>query len=359
MKRPDLARRSLRRDGTSERARKRCALVALTGMAAICAAAAEPAPPAAERAGQERAGQVTVATVRAKDACVKVDTRVTGFAIAREETGANLPPGYRVTEILVGEGDRVTAGQELLRAMREGVETAATPPVAATRGASAAAAAAATGGAGSTVVRAPIAGVIVRVNIRVGDISGAPQAAAATAMAAQGAPPDPPFVISAGSNVDLVVDIPSLYVGQIRKGAIAKVTSDEGAAAKGVVQSPASEVDPATQLGRARLSIEPASAIRPGQFASAVIETARDCGVVVPTSAVSYRNGEATVQLVSGASVQVRAVRVGLADGGNIRIREGLAVGEEIVAHTGAALHAGDRVNAVLIEGAGRAKQNR
>jgi HlyD family secretion protein len=334
------------------RARYVCALAALAvaGVAGVAVAA----PPAGKTVGQ-----VTVATVRAKEACVKTDVRVTGFAIAREETGASLPPGYRVTEILVGEGDRVAAGQELARAVREdaGEAAAPSPPSVASRAAGARGAApaaprlAAGAGGASTLLRAPIAGMIVRVNLRVGDVSGAPPAAAATAMAAQGAPPDPPIVISAGSNVDLVVDVPSLYVGQIRKNAVAKVVSDENVEAKGVVQSPASEVDPATQLGRARLSIEPASAIRPGQFASAVIETARDCGVVIPVSAVSYRLGEATVQRVDGSAVELRAVRPGLSDGVKIRIRDGLSVGDEIVAHTGAALRSGDRVNAVLIEG--------
>jgi hypothetical protein len=339
--------RSERRAGErrSGRARYGCALAvfAALGVAGVAVAA----PPAGKTVGQ-----VTVATVRAKEACVKTDVRVTGFAIAREETGASLPPGYRVTEILVGEGDRVAAGQELARAVREDAGEAAAaamaPRAAGARGGVAAPPAAA---GATTVLRAPIAGMIVRVNLRVGDVSGAPPAAAATAMAAQGAPPDPPIVISAGSNVDLVVDVPSLYVGQIRKHAVAKVVSDENVEAKGVVQSPASEVDPATQLGRARLSIEPASAIRPGQFASAVIETARDCGVVIPVSAVSYRLGEATVQRVDGSAVELRAVRPGLSDGVKIRIRDGLSVGDEIVAHTGAALRSGDRVNAVLIEG--------
>jgi hypothetical protein len=336
-----------------ERARKRCALAALAGAAVTTTFMAAAAP------AEKPVSGVTVATVRAKEACVKTDVRVTGFAIAREETGASLPPGYRVTEILVGEGDRVTTGQELLRAIREDAAEATSPAMAAARmgAATRAGVTAPTAPAGgTTVVRAPIAGMVVRVNIRVGDLSGAPPAAAASAMAAQGAPPDPPFVISAGSNVDLVVDVPSLYVGQIRKNAVAKVVSDENVAAKGIVQAPASEVDPATQLGRARLSIEPASAIRPGQFASAVIETANDCGVTIPVSAVSYRLGEATVQLVSGSSVEARSVRPGLSDGVKIRIHEGLSVGDEIVAHTGAALRSGDRVNAVLIEGAGRAK---
>lgn len=339
--------RSERRAG--ERRSKRAPYgFALAASAALgVAGVAVAAPPAGKTVGQ-----LTVATVRAKEACVKTDVRVTGFAIAREETGASLPPGYRVTEILVGEGDRVAAGQELARAVREDAGEAAAaamaPRAAGARGGVAAPPAAA---GATTVLRAPIAGMIVRVNLRVGDVSGAPPAAAATAMAAQGAPPDPPIVISAGSNVDLVVDVPSLYVGQIRKNAVAKVVSDENVEAKGVVQSPASEVDPATQLGRARLSIEPASAIRPGQFASAVIETARDCGVVIPVSAVSYRLGEATVQRVDGSAVELRAVRPGLSDGVKIRIRDGLSVGDEIVAHTGAALRSGDRVNAVLIEG--------
>jgi HlyD family secretion protein len=326
--------------------------VTLVGVTALGVSVAAVAAPPADKTADKTAAQVTVATVRAKEACVKTDVRVTGFAIAREETGASLPPGYRVTEILVSEGDRVAAGQELARAVREdaGEAAAMAPRAAGARGGAAAAPSAAAAG-GTTALRAPIAGVIVRVNLRVGDVSGAPPAAAATAMAAQGAPPDPPIVISAGSNVDLVVDVPSLYVGQIRKNAVAKVVSDENVEAKGVVQSPASEVDPATQLGRARLSIAPASAIRPGQFASAVIETARDCGVVIPVSAVSYRLGEASVQRVDGSSVELRAVRPGLSDGVKIRIRDGLSVGDEIVAHTGAALRSGDHINAVLIEG--------
>jgi multidrug efflux pump subunit AcrA (membrane-fusion protein) len=325
--------------------------------ASLCAVAGAVA--AAEgTAKQPAANQVTVASVRAKEACVKVDARVTGFAVAREEAGVSLLlPGYRVTEILVAEGDKVSAGQELLRAVREGAGEAVPAPAAAagrTRGVAVPTAAASADGA---MVRAPMAGVVVRVTARVGDVSGAPTVAAPTAMAAQGAPPDPQFVISAGSNVDLIVDVPSLYVGQIRKNAVAKVVSDEGVVAKGVVQSPASEVDPATQLGRARLSVDPASAIRPGQFASAIVETARDCGVVVPISAISYRNGEATVQIIDGSAVESRTVRVGLSDGAKIRVRDGLAVGDEVVAHTGAALRPGDRVKAVSIEGDGRARQ--
>lgn len=292
------------------------------------------------------AERIAVAGLRVKEACVKEEVRITGFAAAREEAGATLStPGYRITEILVSEGDKVGANQELLRAVREGATDVAAPP-AGKGGASA--------GGGATSLRAPIAGVVVKVNARVGDITGAPPSSAAGlgAMVAQGrgAQADPHFLISAGTSVDLIVDIPSLYAAQIRKGAVARVVNEEGVEARGIVQAPASEVDPTSQLGRGRLSIEPASALRSGQFASAIIETAKDCGVAVPLSAVTYRNGEPTVQVISDASVETRAVRTGLSDDVKIRVREGLAEGNVVAIHAGAGLRPGDKVAPIIKE---------
>lgn len=111
---------------------------------------------------------------------------------------------------------------------------------------------------------------------------------------------------------------------------------------------PVSEVDPLTQLGRARLAIDPSSALRPGQFASATIETARDCGLSVPRSAVSYQNGVPTVQVLNGGSVETRSVRTGLFDENTIQIREGLSEGEPVVANAGTSLRSGDRVSPVI-----------
>lgn len=285
-------------------------------------------------------GRVAVAGLRAKDACVKEDVRITGFAAAREEAGASLAsPGYRATEILVSEGDKVTSGQELLRALREGAGDAAG------------------GKSGGTSLRAPISGVVVKVNVRVGDVSGAPAAAGAAAMSAQGGQPDPQFLISAGPSVDLIADVPSVYAAQIRKGAVARVVSDEGVEAKGVVQSPASEVDPVSQLGRARLSIEPASALRSGQFASATIETAQDCGVTVPLSAVNYRGNGATVQVLAGSTVETRHVRTGLSDGAKIRIHDGVSEGEVVAIHAGTALRPGDNVTPIMVDGSNDARK--
>ncbi|GLS44659.1 efflux RND transporter periplasmic adaptor subunit [Methylobacterium brachythecii] len=271
----------------------------------------------------------SVVGVRAGAACLKEQVRISGFALAREESGASVPlEGYRITEILVGEGDTVTAGQELLRATRLGAEAGrpaqALPP--------------------SYSLRAPIAGRITKLNVRVGMVTSLPSAAPS----ASGQPPEPQVRIMADAGIDLLVDVPSLFVTKIRTGLTARILSEDGREAAGTVRVPASEVDPATQLGRARLSVEPATALRPGQFASAVLETARDCGLSVPRTAVSYRNGEATVQVLNGTAVETRSVRTGLFDENTIRISDGLSEGEPIVANSGNDLRAGDKVRAVI-----------
>ncbi len=270
----------------------------------------------------------TVLGVRAGSACLKEEIRITGFAMPREEGGASVPlDGYRITDILVGEGDPVTVGQELIRAARLGDDPGAALAPRPT----------------TYQLRAPIAGKITRINARVGMTTGMPAAPAAPGM-----PPEPQVRIMADTGIDLLVDVPSLYATKLRAGLVARVLADGRDEIKGTVRVPVSEVDPATQLGRARLSIDPPSGLRPGQFASAVLETARDCGLTVPRSAVSYENGSATVQVLKGNAIETRSVRTGLFDESTIQIRDGLTDGEPVVANAGTALRPGDRVTPVI-----------
>jgi multidrug efflux pump subunit AcrA (membrane-fusion protein) len=63
--------------------------------------------------------QAQVIVVRAKNACFSSLIRVTGFLVARQEAIVSLDvPGLRVTEVLANEGDKVTAGQTLVRLAR-------------------------------------------------------------------------------------------------------------------------------------------------------------------------------------------------------------------------------------------------
>lgn len=275
-----------------------------------------------------------VGGVRATKACITEEVRITGFAVAREQSGASLPlSGYRITDILVGEGDKVKAEQELLRAVRDDSADS-----------SSGSASSKPSGPASVSLRAPMGGTITQINIRIGSISGAQPTTSGAA------PPSPQIMIEGDSGADLIVDVPSLYASRIRKGGIARVIADGGIEVTGTVGIPVSEIDARTQLGRARLSIDPAAALRAGQFASAIIETAYDCGVTVPRSAVSYQNGAATVQVLNGSAVETRSVRTGLSDATRIQIRDGISEGQPIVANAGMALRPGDRVTPLIKE---------
>lgn len=324
---------------SDETIHRRRRLQGRAAMALVFCVALSAAPASAESTPEG----TSVIGVRAGSACLSEQVRITGFALAREESGASVPlEGYRISEILVAEGDTVAPGQELLRATRLGGAEAGGSP-----------------GAGRPPsqalpqffsLRSPIAGKVTRINVRLGMTTGQ-----AAAPAVPGLPPEPQVRIMADSGIDLYVDVPSLYATKIRSGLTARILSDDGQEIAGTVRVPVSEVDPATQLGRARLTVDPPSALRPGQFASAVLETARDCGISVPRSAVSYRNGAATVQVLNGGAVETRTVRTGLFDENTIRINEGLREGEPVVANAGTALRAGDRVRAVISDRRGEA----
>lgn len=330
----------------SERRRSRRSVAAALAGAGIGLAVLGTIRPWPARAESTAEG-TTVASVRAGSACLKEQVRITGFAMAREESGASLPlDGYRITDILVTEGDKVAADQEILKAVRQGDDSgmAARPP-----------------GPPSLSLRAPIAGRVTRINARVGMLSGMPSGpgmgAAAmgsgmgSGMQAAGMPPEPMIRIMGDSGIDLMVDVPSPYVTKLRIGSAARILREDGTELKASVRVPVTEVDPGSQLGRARLGVEAGTALRPGQFASAIVETARDCALAVPRSAVSYQNGSPTVQVLRGTTVETRSVRTGLFDESTIQIREGLSDGEPVVANAGTALRSGDKVTPVITDG--------
>jgi HlyD family secretion protein len=295
----------------------------VTGGLLCLLAAAGPAPAQSTPEGTRVLG------VRAGSTCLTERVRLTGFARPHEESGATIPfDGYRVTEILVGLGDTVAAGQEILRAARSGPGAASasqTMPE-------------------TYVVRAPIAGRITRLDTRVGAITAAGPAA------------EPMVGIAADEGIDLIVDVPSLHAAKIRAKTAVQIRRDDGLEIPGTVRAPVAEVDPHTQLGRTRIAVESRDALRSGQFASATVETARDCGLAVPRSAVTYRDGEPTVQVLNGTKVETRGIRIGLTGDEVVRVREGLSEDEPVVASAGEALRPGDRVTPVITGKVGDAR---
>jgi HlyD family secretion protein len=248
--------------------------------------------------------------VRAKRACFSDRVRVTGYLVPRRETFVTMNlGGFRVSEVLVQEGAHVAADQELIRLTRFGDD----PTGGGER----------VGAPSAISLRAPSAGVVTRITARVGALTGSQS--------------EPLVSLTTDPGIDALVEVPSFLVTKVRLGAAVRVLIGNGIEAKGAVRVPVSEVDPATQFGRARISMQPHSALRAGIFASALIDTEHSCGIGVPRSAIIRQNDTVSVQVLNAGRVETRRVRVGLSSADNVEIREGLAEGESVIANAGVA----------------------
>jgi multidrug efflux pump subunit AcrA (membrane-fusion protein) len=109
------------------------------------------------------------------------------------------------------------------------------------------------------------------------------------------------------------------------------------------------EVDRQTRLGRVRIFIGDKPGLFIGAFARARIRTAESSGLAVPASAVLYGSEGPVVQIVTNGHVATRHVKVGLAEGRLIEIREGLQPGDAVVTRSGTFLRDGDAVRPVPV----------
>ncbi|MFZ0836584.1 MAG: efflux RND transporter periplasmic adaptor subunit [Xanthobacteraceae bacterium] len=305
--------------------------VALIAGAALALGATN-AVAADARSAPAKEPSVIVRVARAANGCFSDTIRVTGLLLPRDLALVTLDvPGYRISDVLAAEGDHVKAGQELVRLARvsgdgPGAPNANDPAAAQARLPAVVA------------LRAPAAGLVTRV------------AAVAGAVASPDA--DPLFQIMTNDELELQVDVPSIHVPKLRADGnqIARVQVDNGTQVNGHVRTVPAEIERATQLGRARVSIDRAPGLRVGMFARAAIDASNSCGIAVPRGAVSYEGDGTTVQVVRDGKVETRPVNIGLLSDANVEIRQGLKEGELVVANAGGSLHDGDHVKTVLVD---------
>jgi multidrug efflux pump subunit AcrA (membrane-fusion protein) len=268
-----------------------------------------------------------VLVVRATKACFSASVQVTGFVVARREALVTLDiDGFRVTEILAKEGDQVTSGQTLVRLTRqEGAPTPGAPAGGPQAGGAQAAAAPTT-----ATLRAPAAGTVTRATAIIGATAN-PRA-------------DPLFRIAIDGEIELEAEIPSIHIPKIAPGQTARVEIEEGRELSGSVRLVPAEINPMSQLGRVRISVERDPSLRLGSFGRATIDASRSCGISVPKAAVLYKTEGTSVQVVRDRVIETRRVRVGFHSDLNVEIREGVREGEMIVANAGTSLRDGDQV---------------
>jgi len=291
-------------------------------------AAVEPVRSAtAEKPG---AGAVVIVS-KATKACFSASVQVTGFLVPRREAMVNLDmEGFRVSEILVNEGDQVNSGQNLVRLVRA---TEAGPAAGGAQSPSAAA------GPSTLTLRAPAAGTITRSTAAIG-ATFSPRA-------------EPLFRIAIDGEIELEAEVPSIHVPKLASGQTARVEIESGRELTGYVRVVPAEINPMSQLGRVRVGVERDPSVRLGKFGRATIDASRSCGVSVPKAAVLYRTEGTSVQVVRDRVIETRRVRVGFHSDVNVEIREGIREGDLIVANAGTSLRDGDQVTAKFLDEVG------
>ena len=282
-------------------------LAALWAVGLLCLAA-QPAPAAGE-ADAPKAPSVSV--LKATRFCFDNIVEVSGIILPREETAVRPErPGLKVAEVLVDAGETVTAGQTLARlTLPEG---------------------------GSVNVQAPVAGTVSASTATIGALaSGRGEAL---------------FNIIARNEYDLVGLVPTEDIGKVavNQPASIRIIGIAGNI-EGKVRRIAPTIEPNSQLGQAFIGITTNRRLAVNTSGRAEITTGQSCGVAVPLTAVLYGGAGTVVQVVKRQRIETRRVEVGLTFGGQIEIRDGVNVGDDVVARAGALLREGDPVRPVAI----------
>lgn len=166
---------------------------------------------------------------------------------------------------------------------------------------------------------------------------------------------DPLFRIIAKGNIELDAEVPEIYLPRLSVGLAAHIELAGLKPRTGKVRLISPEVDRATRLGKVRIFIGQDDELRIGTFARATIDTATKEALGVPATAVLNRDSGPTVQIVKDGKVETRKVVTGLRTGGKVQIVDGIQDGELVVLRSGTLLRDGDAVRAVI---AGEASLN-
>lgn len=161
---------------------------------------------------------------------------------------------------------------------------------------------------------------------------------------------EPLFRLIARGEIELEGEVIEVKLPLISEGKPAWIEIGHGERIEGTVRAVYPEVDRTSRLGKVRIRLPTDDRLRIGSFAKGTIEIARSRGISVPQSAVLYGGAAgASVLVVKDGKVQMRQVITGLSDDNNIELLSGVSAGEAVVLRAGSFLRDGDPVRAVPV----------
>ena len=337
----------------------------------------QPAPPPPVLVAQaEPAPSLSVAVVPAELRALPRVIDGDGSVVAWQELvlGAETG-GLRVAELLVDEGDRVSAGQVLMR-LDDTVATAQRDRARASlQEAEAALAIARTdlgratelssSGSASRQVVDQRQSAARQAEARLASTRAAlAESEARLAQATVTAPADgivlrrpvlPGAVPGIGTELlrllrdgrlELDARVPELDLATIAPGQAVRVM--HGAREiTATVRAIAPGVTPESRLGTVHVALPPDSGLRPGMFARPEIRGESASRVTIPQEAVVFREGAAAAFVLDGEHVRLRRLQTGARLDGMVEVLQGVQAGEHVVRAGAGFLADGDRVRVV------------
>lgn len=186
-------------------------------------------------------------------------------------------------------------------------------------------------------IRAPAAGIVSERLARAGALAGS----------------EPLVRLIRNGEIELAAEIPESEMSLLAVGQPAKVKlpGREDPVA-GHVRMISPKIDRETRLGTAQIALNTGERLFPGSFGRADIVVLRRPSIVIEDSALLYGEaaGEVSVFVVDNGHVVRRPVEAGLRQNGKVEIRAGLASGDRVIAKAGTSLREGDAVTTIDLQ---------
>lgn len=187
-----------------------------------------------------------------------------------------------------------------------------------------------------TDIKAPVAGIVSRRNVKLGAVASAVG--------------DPLFKLIANGEIELESEVSEVDLPRLKEGQSVKVSpAGSSLTLEGRIRLISPEVDKTTRLGRIRVALPRNSLAFIGAFARGAIETGRIKGLTLPLSALNYAKTGPVLQVVRDGVVTTRPVEVNLIGNGRVSIKSGIEAGDLIVARAGTFVRDGDRVTVQML----------
>ncbi|MEM7343506.1 MAG: efflux RND transporter periplasmic adaptor subunit [Chloroflexota bacterium] len=168
-------------------------------------------------------------------------------------------------------------------------------------------------------IKAPFDGIIAELMITEGSSAG----------------PQAPIARFVSKGVEVSLQVEESRIGQIGQGQSVslQVGAYPGQEFPAIVTSISPIADPDNHTFTVKIQpIDEEGVLKGGMFADlSVLIEEKQGTTLVPRAAVAQTGGEPTVYVVSGTTVELRTVTIGLADGENVEILSGLEPGDEVV----------------------------